>query len=178
MGYPLFIICHHSGGSDANPLQDSSNFTFKDCEELHKKRFNFKSSLGFWTGYQYFIEKDGKLYQARKDTETGAHTIGYNNSSIGICMAGNFDVSLPTNAQINALRALLQKKTKEWNIPYTSIHPHRWAANKTCYGRSLHDTWAMELAMENPDEISKLQALLEYLKQKLKELKELFALKG
>ena len=34
-----------------------------------------KSHFGFWCGYGYYIEKDGKLYQARYDDEEGAHTI-------------------------------------------------------------------------------------------------------
>ena len=73
MAKPEYIIVHHAGGSDANPLQDSSNFSFLQCENLHKERFNMKSSLGFWTGYQYFIEKNGKVYRARADDEEGAH---------------------------------------------------------------------------------------------------------
>jgi N-acetylmuramoyl-L-alanine amidase len=160
---PAYLIVHHTGGSDANPLQDSSNFSFADCEVLHKQRFNFKSSLGFYTGYQYFIDKSGKVWQARKDDEEGAHTIGYNTSSIGICLAGNFDATLPTNPQINALRTLLQAKMKQWNIPLSHIHPHRWAAKKTCYGRRLSDTWAQNVAHEDP-------ALIESLKKQIAEL--------
>lgn len=146
---PIWIVTHHTGGSDANPLQDSSNFTFAQCNELHKK-FNMKSSLGFWCGYTYYIEKDGKLYKAREDDEEGAHTIGYNKTSIGICLAGNFDATMPTPAQIATLKDLLAKKTAQWSIPLSNIVPHRKFAVKTCYGKKLSDTWAADLLKVAP----------------------------
>lgn len=145
MAKPQYLIVHHTGGTDANPLQDSSNFTFIQCDDLHKERFNMMSSMGYWCGYQYYIEKDGTLYQARKDDEEGAHTKGYNSVSIGICLAGNFDATLPTEAQKKTLKALLEKKMKEWAIPKENIVPHRRFATKTCFGKKLADDWAQKL---------------------------------
>ncbi len=168
MAKPLYLIVHHSGGSDSNPLADSSNFTFAQCEQLHKEKFNFKSALGFWSGYQYYIEKSGKLYQARKDDEEGAHTIGKNSSSIGICLAGNFDATLPTQPQIDTLTKLLKEKMAQWNIPKENIVPHRSFANKTCYGMKLKDDWARKLIpSSSPVEEAKvyLQKALDLLKQ-------------
>lgn len=139
------LIIHHSGGTDANPLQDSSNYTVKQCDADHKLRFGMKSSLGWYVGYTYFIDKKGVITQTRKDGEEGAHTIGLNSTSIGICLAGNFDATLPTEAQKVALKGLLEKKVKEFNILPSSIVPHRKFANKTCYGKKLSDTWARDL---------------------------------
>ena len=167
---PDWIIVHHSGGSDLNPLQDSSDFTFAQCEALHKQRFNLRSFLGFYTGYQYYIDKTGKVWHARLDTETGAHTIGFNTSSIGICLAGNFDATLPTDAQVNALRTLLQEKMKQWCIPLANIVPHRFAAPKTCYGKRLSDEWARIIASEDPAEIERLTKQLQELKEMLEQL--------
>ena len=59
MNKPLFIILHHSGGTDANPLEDTSNQTVSDINEWHKERGFPVSSMGFHVGYQYVIEKDG-----------------------------------------------------------------------------------------------------------------------
>lgn len=147
---PLYLIVHHTGGSDANPLQDSSNFTFAQCDALHKERFNMLSTLGHYCGYQYYIEKDGKLFKAREDDEEGAHTIGYNKTSIGICLAGNFDATLPTPNQIETLKTLLGKKMSQWSIPKENIVPHRKFAVKTCYGKKLADDWAQKL-MVSPE---------------------------
>lgn len=166
MNNPRYIIVHHSGGSDADPLADSSNFTFKECNELHKQSFNFISSLGYYVGYHYFIEKSGKLYQARKDTDAGAHTVGKNNESIGICLAGNFDATLPTEEQKNTLKNLSQQLCERYGIPEQNIVPHRKFAVKTCYGNKLPDTWAQDLALR--EKISRLQKLLSSLMQLFK----------
>lgn len=151
---PEYLIIHHTGGSDANPLQDSSNFTFEACNELHKNNPNvnlgYPSSLGYYIGYHYYIEKDGSLHQGRLDTDEGAHTVGYNQKSIGICLAGNFDLTLPTEAQVATLKALLKAKTAQFNIPSTKVVPHRTFAKKTCYGQKLSDSWAASLLTDAP----------------------------
>lgn len=142
---PNKIIVHHTGGSDANPLQDSSNFTFEACDKLHKEKFNMKSSLGFYVGYHYYIEKNGTLKQARLDIDEGAHTIGQNTSSIGVCLAGNFDLTLPTEAQTIALTALLITLSMKYGIAPENIYPHRSFSSKTCYGNKLSSLWASNL---------------------------------
>lgn len=163
---PEYIIVHHTGGSDANPMQDSSNFTFDQCNDLHKQKFNFVSSLGYYVGYHYYIEKDGRIVQARADTDEGAHTIGYNKKSLGICLAGNFDATLPTPAQIATLKMFLQQKSYQYSISRDKIVPHRQFAAKTCYGGKLADSWARDLLVEEPSsEIKKALELLAQVQQ-------------
>lgn len=147
------IIVHHTSGTDAQPLADSSNYTVLQCNEDHRIRFNMLSSLHWYVGYHYFIDKNGVVTQTRIDTEEGAHCIGYNNApgdsadkaSIGICLAGNFDATLPTTAQISALTTLLNAKVKQYGILPANIVPHRAHAVKTCYGMKLPDNWAANL---------------------------------
>ncbi len=145
MNNPIYLIVHHTGGSDANPLQDSSNFTFEQCNEQHRIAFNMKSSFGYYIGYHYYISKDGTVRQGRLDTDEGAHTIGYNLKSLGICLAGNFDATSPTQAQITALQKLLWEKCQQYNLNPVQVVPHRKFAVKTCYGNKLGDTWAADL---------------------------------
>lgn len=140
-----YIILHHTGGTDADPLFDTSNQTFEVVNEYHKQKWSFRSNLGHYLGYQYFIDKQGKVTQAREDTETGAHTIGQNNDSIGICLAGNFDVTLPTPEQIEALKGLVKALKTKYSIGLDCIVPHRHFANKSCYGRLLSDDWIVKL---------------------------------
>ncbi len=153
---PNNLIVHHTGGTESNPLQDSSNYTVYQCNQDHKIRFGMKSSLGWWVGYHYFIDKNGVLTKTRKDLEEGAHTKGYNNTaydkvnfpqnlSVGICLAGNFDTTLPTEAQKATLKKLLTDKTKEYGIALKNIVPHRAHAQKTCYGNKLGESWARNL---------------------------------
>lgn len=144
---PEYLIVHHTGGTDADPLADTSEHTFEIVNEYHRERWNgtTKSSKGFFIGYHYFIEKSGKIIQGRNDTDLGAHTIGYNSKSLGICMAGNFDATFPTKEQEDALTKLLTQKRVEYQITDARIVPHRRFANKTCYGRKLAESYAVNL---------------------------------
>lgn len=146
---PQFIIVHHSGGTASNPLADSSNYTVAMCDRDHKARGFGISSLGYHVGYQYIIEKDGKVTQCRKDDEEGAHTIGKNDKSIGIMLSGNFDLTLPTTAQVDSLRKLLLQKIEQWKIHPNLILAHRhFTESKTCYGKKLSDSWARDLVKQ------------------------------
>lgn len=175
MNVPEWIIVHHTGGVDANPLADTSNHTFEIVDNYHRGLWNFVSSLGHYIGYHYFIEKDGKVTQGRADNDEGAHVKGYNLKSIGICLAGNFDATLPTEAQTNALRELLKELSSKHNIPATKIVPHRKFANKTCYGNKLSNDWAANLlkgTVEKDLSQFTLDELFSEVMRRIKEMKE------
>lgn len=137
--FPKMIIIHHTSGTDANPLADTSSHTFEMVDTYHRSKG--------WDGigYHWFIEKNGKIKKGRDETKVGAHTVGYNDKSIGICLAGNFDFSLPTESQIQALTKLMGEIMSRYALPASEIYPHRKFAKKTCYGTRLSDTWASEL---------------------------------
>ncbi len=161
MNQPEFLIIHHTGGTDADPLADSSGFTFQQCDELHRVKFGLRSSTGNYIGYHYYIERDGTVFQGRADNDEGAHTIKYNKRSIGICLAGNFDLTLPTPPQIASLKALLEAKMALYGVPASKVVPHRLFAQKTCYGRKLSDDWARSLVVVVPKEDEKLKLTLQ-----------------
>lgn len=168
-----WIIVHHSGGTDANPKADSSGYTVKQCDADHKVRFNMKSSLGWYVGYTYFIDKAGVVTQTRKDGEEGAHTVRYNKNSIGICLAGNFDAFQPTAKQVAALKKLLKEKSDAYKIPLENIVPHRKFASKTCFGTLLPDTWAADLIRpveSNKETITEILRLIGEIVKLLKKL--------
>ncbi len=136
---PEYLIVHHTGGTNADPLFDTSNHTYEIIDQYHK-------SLG-WEGfgYHYFIDKAGTLKAGRAENYHGAHTKGFNEKSLGICLAGNFDATLPTKEQTDTLAVLLRSLSIKYNIPPEKIVAHREFANKTCYGRRLADDWAQNL---------------------------------
>lgn len=128
---PKYIILHHS----ASPQTQ----TAKAIDDYHKSKWNFKSELGHYAGYQYIIEKSGNVFQARKDTEAGAHTVeqNMNYKSIGICVVGWYDDGhddMPTKEQQASLAKLLKEKIAEYNIPRINIKFHRDYAPKSCPG--------------------------------------------
>lgn len=164
MNTPTVVITHHCGGTDANPLADSSFATVNDVNEWHKARWpEFVSRRGFNVGYHYFIQKNGKVTQTRDHDEEGAHVIGMNSKSIGVCFAGNFDVTLPTDEQMTAWYNLYAELLKKYpNIP---TYPHRKYATKTCHGRLLKDNhFAVKYQVFTLTErIAQLRALLAHL---------------
>lgn len=139
MNEPEAIIVHHTGGTKADPLADTSHHTFETVKNYH-------ISKGWGNiGYHWFIEKSGKIFKGREETQYGAHTIGMNDKSIGICLAGNFDTTLPTEAQEKSLITMYETLVKRYPVLENKIFPHRKFANRTCYGKNLADNWAQEL---------------------------------
>ena len=88
-------------------------------------------------GYHYLIDKNGKLCKGRSEKFIGAHVLGHNKNSIGICLIGNFDEESPTKKQIQTLIKFLRQKIREFKIPIKNILGHREFLNviKTCPGK-------------------------------------------
>ena len=115
------IIIHHSNVD--KPLSQ-----FPAIERYHKSLGFPLSSMGFFTGYHRLIDKEGRIITARADKDTGAHSIGWNNKSIGICLMGDFNRFVPTKPQLNSLREII----KGYNLPY--LFHHEAQVNRTCAG--------------------------------------------
>jgi len=130
MNKPKVVITHHAVSLPTH--------TVKDVDMWHKARWpKFKSERGYWVGYHYVIERGGEITQTRNLWEEGAHTIGMNKSSIGVCFMGNFDRSVPTASQMSSWYQLYKElRTKYPDIP---TRPHRAYANKSCHGKMLSD---------------------------------------
>ena len=118
------IIIHCSATPEGRKV------TTAQIDRWHKER-------GFQKiGYHYVIYLDGSIHEGRKEEEIGAHTVGHNANSIGICYVGGCakDGRTPkdtrTEAQKNALCGLLSELVKKY--PDASIHGHREFANKAC----------------------------------------------
>lgn len=101
-----------------------------DITRWHRER-------GFRTiGYHYVIYLDGSVHAGRPVSEEGAHCLGQNRNSIGICYIGGLDAKslLPkdtrTEAQKDALRHLVGNLRKEY--PGATLHGHSEFAAKAC----------------------------------------------
>lgn len=154
MGKPSAIIVHHELGNNG----------FYGVNEYHRQLWNFPSSLGFYMGYQLYIDKQGVVYKARQDDEEGAHTRGRNHNSIGICLQGDLDMERPTESQLTSLKRVILEKMTTWAIHPNNIYGHRMYANKSCPGNLLKES---ELrALFQPD-MNYYQSLLNSLKDLL-----------
>lgn len=149
---PGGIIWHHTGDPHSGPQADTVNAS-------HRARNFPLSSLGFYGGYHILIEKDGTLVRFRNDNEIGAHCLNHNVDTLGICMAGNFDVEAPTSEQCVALGKQVFDWQKQYMLPTTQIRPHRYFRATDCPGKQLRQEWLWDiigqLAQEEYDAANK-----------------------
>ena len=135
---PTSIIWHHS----ADP---STEHQAGKINAYHRTRGFPISALGFYGGYHVLIEKDGSIFRFRLDTEIGAHAYNHNQNTLGICLAGNFDIEIPTQAQQTAFQNLLKEKMAIWSITSDRLLPHRALRATACPGHRLYDSWARDI---------------------------------
>ena len=91
------IVIHHTGfpGADKDSAADA----------IHKYHQEANGWAGI--GYHYLIRKDGMIEQGRRPPTVGAHVWQHNQNSVGVCLAGNFDLGRPTAAQMDAVKELV-----------------------------------------------------------------------
>jgi N-acetyl-anhydromuramyl-L-alanine amidase AmpD len=99
----------------------NQRFPVTDLIRCHAERFGF-------TGYHYYITRDGETYQTRHEQLVGAHAVGYNQHSLGVCYEGGLDekgkpADTRTKAQKRALLRLLRRLKAEH--PDAKILGHR-----------------------------------------------------
>ncbi|MDR7077326.1 N-acetylmuramoyl-L-alanine amidase [Neobacillus niacini] len=90
-------------------------------------------------GYNFFIEENGEIIKGR-GYHVGAHAFSYNQKSIGICLAGNFDIHTPSIEQLNSLSKLCIFLLDQNNLSTTHILGHRElkGIEKSCPGKNLN----------------------------------------
>ena len=82
----------------------------------------------------YQQQWDGILEKGRPIETQGAHVLGYNEDSIGICLIGSGD-GLYTMRQGEALRLLLRSLMFSFNVEQNRLYGHRdFNPKKTCPG--------------------------------------------
>lgn len=87
-------------------------------------------------GYHFVIRINGKVEKGRPIDTIGAHCIGLNTTSIGICLVGGIDPitkkSVPdyTEMQMQSLAKLITSIKKRY--PLVTVHGHNEFAKKDC----------------------------------------------
>lgn len=92
---------------------------------------------GFRTiGYHYLVSLDGTVHAGRAPEEVGAHCLGHNARSIGVCYVGGLDrdtlrpKDTRTASQRKALAELVARLRRRF--PGATVHGHREFAAKAC----------------------------------------------
>lgn len=109
-------------------------------------------------GYHFVIYLDGSVHEGRPLERIGAHTIGHNRNSIGVCYIGGMNKEYTkakdtrTTAQKESLKKLLMSyKNKYKDI---KIYGHRDFANKACpsFDATSEYKWISDGKHETPKE--------------------------
>lgn len=117
------IIIHCSA------TKEGVNFHASDIDRWHKAK-GWKC-----IGYHYVIDLDGTIEKGRKESEVGAHCVGHNSHSIGICYIGGVGEDgkpkdTRTDKQKAAIWALLRQLVVKY--PEVEIHGHNHYSDKAC----------------------------------------------
>jgi hypothetical protein len=106
------------------------NMTVASIHDLHLR--NGWAGIG----YHKVILPDGSVADGRPEYAVGAHAIGANSHSVGISLVGDFDVNLPSPAQMASLLALTAELAGKYGVSAANIVGHRDVyKDTTCPGR-------------------------------------------
>lgn len=118
------IIIHCS----ATP--EGRHTTVEEIDKWHKQN-GWKG-----IGYHYVIYLDGSVHKGRPDEEIGAHCVGHNRNSIGVCYIGGVskDRVTPKDTRTEEQKDSFVKLLKELRqkYPNATIYPHNEFAKKAC----------------------------------------------
>ena len=113
---PEYIIVHHSLTEDGKTVSWNA---------IRKYHINIKKRHDI--GYYYGIEDIGlsfEILKGRMDDEPGAHCLGFNDKSIGICVVGNYDKAPPPPEKLKLLRKLCRSLMNIYGIPVVNVLGH------------------------------------------------------
>lgn len=122
----------------------------EDIHKLHLKQG--------WSGigYHFYVRKDGQIYRGRPEKKQGAHCIGENNRSIGVCFEGRYDLpSTMPDVQLAAGKELIKHLREKY--PQVELFKHSELFATACPGRYFpYD----ELIKDTPAKITSINDIL------------------
>lgn len=157
---PAWIVIHHSWSPDHPNIDDwegikkfHTSWRYKGdiitMEQAQTLALTAEGKLVTppWhaVGYQFGIERVNnkmEVHAGREIGEVGAHAVGFNAKSIGICLIGNFDLAPPDVDQLFVIGSLCRQLQREFHIPKECVIGHRDTyvllnepVQKTCPGK-------------------------------------------
>lgn len=112
------VIVHHS--ATYNDLTDYENVV--------RNIYLFHTQSNGWSdiGYNYLVAPDGTIFAGRstggqsvsRDNVRGAHFCGQNTGTMGVCLLGNYNTAVPTDAAFSSLVNIIG-----WKVQKESLDP-------------------------------------------------------
>ena len=136
------IVLHHSGGT---PTASKSDITgeqrFKVICDDHRanalKQGWIMPNQVYVCDYHFVVGQTGKIFTGQPIENPSWHATNYqvNLASIGICLLGDFEKTIPPKAQVDALIDLMIDLIKKYKIPIKNIKKHKDIVNTDCPGK-------------------------------------------
>lgn len=125
---PREIIIHHSLTTDSGTVSWGAIRTY------HVESLGW-SDIGYHWGIE-MMRGQCEIVMGRMPDRQGAHCVGHNDASIGVCFVGNFDFIAPQPEQWEKGVEVIKWLMREFRIPPQNVKGHRYYNNtKTCPGR-------------------------------------------
>lgn len=131
-----YLVVHTAGAYNARSSKVVHQ-TAADIDAYHREHNGWRM-----IGYHRFVEQDGTIMHGRRDDEIGAHAVGFNAHSLGICVSGHGDYEAFNPQQMSALILQLTRWCRDYHLPATRVLGHRETDEhggppvyKTCPGK-------------------------------------------
>jgi len=118
------IVVHHS----ALPLSDGPL-------EIQAKHLSTQRYADI--AYHFVIDAAGEIYAGRDLQVRGAHTGGHNTGTVGIVLLGNFEETVPFEAQLDSLKQLACSLRDTYGITHLAGHRDFQPEVTVCPGENL-----------------------------------------
>lgn len=158
---PRWIVIHHSFSADGTTRNwdairkyhmsyrfNGDIITRERFEELLPQQVTGLEAPWTDVGYQFGVENvNGKIevLQGRPIGAIGAHAMGFNAMSVGVCLVGNYDLDPPSADRLFVLASLCRQLQIEFEIPRYQVIGHRETyvklnkpVEKTCPGSQFN----------------------------------------
>ena len=89
-------------------------------------------------GYHFVVSPSGRGFLGRPVDRLGAHVLGHNVGTVGICLMGNFELERPTAASLESLTYTRSRLIPGGaNATLLGHRDHRGHETSACPGRNL-----------------------------------------
>ncbi|XP_062620919.1 peptidoglycan recognition protein 1-like [Saccostrea cucullata] len=109
---PKYVIIIHSASTERALTENQCAAEVRSYQIYHMYNKGWSD-----IAYNFLIGEDGNVYEGRGWGKEGAHTLGHNKESIGICFIGNFEKRLPNQRALKAAKDLIRRGVEEGKIP-------------------------------------------------------------
>ena len=135
---------------------NANDYSRAEVPGLLRSIYAYHTQSRGWSdvGYNFLVDRFGRIWEGRYGgvdrAVVGAHTLGYNDYAFAMSAIGNFDITEPSSAMVQAYGALFAWKLSLHGIDaqsprqvvgpdtFPAINGHRDAGSTACPGRYLY----------------------------------------